>query len=220
MWRNSLHTCKCEQLFIQFKLVLLAEVWAFDCSIHHSSMCYFNQWEKRGEEGKCSEEEEEGGGVEEENNYKCSVRQNLDITIAFCFQFSCNLECSWRSHMHVKDPVVHVKSLVDYGNIKITQHALKGVRGLKLDAIKKRKKKQKEQCFRKQPSVKVGSGNHSRPLPVVPGAQQTAPWAVLRAAPPPPTLLPSVPTAAHGLHSGETALMPAPLLTLTAVEKK
>ena len=57
-------------------------------------MCYFNQWEKRGEEGKCSEEEEEGGGVEEENNYKCSVRQNLDITIAFCFQFSCNLECS------------------------------------------------------------------------------------------------------------------------------
>ena len=79
--------------------------------------------------------------------------------------------------MHVKYPVVHVKSLVDYGNIKITQHALKGVRGLKLDAIKKKKKKKKkkEQCFRKQPSVRVGSGNHSRPPPVVPGAQQTAP---------------------------------------------
>ena len=145
-----------------------------------------------------------------------------DITTTFCFKFSCNLECSWRSHMHVKYPVVHVKSLVDYSNIKITQHALKGVRGLKLDAIKKKKKKKKkkkEQCFRKQPSVRVDSGNHSRPPPVVPGAQQTAPWAVLRAAPPPPTLLPSVPTEAHGLHSGETALTPAPLLTLTAVEK-
>ena len=75
MWRNSLHTCKSEQLFIQFKLVLPAEVFALDCTIHHSSMCYFNRWEKRGEEGECSEEEEEGGGVEEEN--KCSVRQNL-----------------------------------------------------------------------------------------------------------------------------------------------
>ena len=57
--------------------------------------------------------------------------------------------------MHIKDPVVHVKSLVDYGHIKITQHALKRVRGLKLDVIRKRKKKKKkkEQCFRKQPSI-------------------------------------------------------------------
>ena len=45
----------------------------------------------------------------------------------------------------LKDPVVHVKSLVDCGNAKITWHALKAtesidVKVLKLDTIWKKKK--------------------------------------------------------------------------------
>ena len=49
-----------------------------------------------------------------------------------------------RLHM-LKDPVVHVKSLVDCGNAKITRHALKAtesidVKVLKLDTIWKKKK--------------------------------------------------------------------------------
>ena len=50
-----------------------------------------------------------------------------------------------RSHTHVKDPVVRpCESSVDYGNIKITQHALKLARVFrmfKLDTIRKKKKK-------------------------------------------------------------------------------
>ena len=49
-----------------------------------------------------------------------------------------------RPHTHVKDPVVRVESSVDYGNNKITQHAVKmSLRVfvlLKLDTVRKKKK--------------------------------------------------------------------------------
>ena len=45
-----------------------------------------------------------------------------------------------RSHTHIKDPVIHVKSSVDYKNGKITWHALKVsiFKMLKLDAVQKK----------------------------------------------------------------------------------
>ena len=51
-----------------------------------------------------------------------------------------------RSHMHVKDPVAHVRVRQDYGNTKIIQQALKSVTVFtmfKLDTIRKKKKKKK-----------------------------------------------------------------------------
>ena len=52
-----------------------------------------------------------------------------------------------RLHTHVKDPAVHVRVSMHYGNIKITQHALKVsvFRLLKLDAIRKKNKKKKNE---------------------------------------------------------------------------
>ena len=64
-----------------------------------------------------------------------TLQQLLNETIN---RSPCVYTCPQRSHLDVKDPVVHV-SLVDYGNTKITQHALKVsvFRVLKLDTIYK-----------------------------------------------------------------------------------
>ena len=54
--------------------------------------------------------------------YQCVVSaQHEDIKPHI--MITCVCMHAKRSHMHVKDPVVH-GSLVDYGNDKITQHAL------------------------------------------------------------------------------------------------
>ena len=64
--------------------------------------------------------------------YKCPLDEYINVP-------PCVYTCKQIMYAHIKNPVV--KSLVDYGNIHITQHALKAsvFKIMKLDTIQKKK---------------------------------------------------------------------------------